>query len=136
MQKGSHHSEETRKKMSEQHTIDIDWAQVDNYLIAGLNGAQCASCLGVTAQHLLRECKKVKGMVFTQYQQIKKEKGDGLIHIAQFDKAIKGKNTEMLKWLGKQRLGQTDRMIQQLEVSEEGVSVYIPSNGMKLNETK
>lgn len=122
--------------MVESREIVIDWAQVDNYLIAGLNGAQTASCLGIKRELLMQRCRKEKGMCFTQYQQSKKEKGDGILLVAQFDKAVKQKNTEMLKWLGKQRLGQTDRIVQQVEVSEEAVSVYIPSNGMQLNENQ
>ena len=86
----------------------IDWDKIDNYFICGASITQCAAQIGCSVDTLERRCRKEKNAEIAQYHQEKREKGNLLLHAAQFDKAIKEKNPTMLIWLGKQRLGQKE----------------------------
>lgn len=111
--------------------VNIDWNVVDNFLIAGLDGVQVAANIGISPETLTHRCEKEKGMNWSLYRQIKYEKGNGLIHVAQFDKAIKQKSSDMLKHLGYHRLNQIPRLNINVE-SSTGVQIYLPSNGMEM----
>lgn len=89
-------------------TKEINWEIIDNMLIAGCNGVQCAAAVGVHPETLYNRCQEEKNTVFSVYSQAKRAHGDGLLHAAQFQKAYKDKNPTMLIWLGKQRLSQKD----------------------------
>jgi hypothetical protein len=47
-------------------------------------------------------------MLFTDYSQEKKKKGDKILRKKQFDTAIESNNVTMQIWLGKQRLHQKE----------------------------
>lgn len=94
--------------------IPIDWNQVDKWLEAHCSGAEIASIIGIYPDTLYDRCQKEKGMVFTEYAQQKKSKGDASIKSKQYEEAMKG-DRGMLIWLGKQWLGQRDN--QDLNVS-------------------
>lgn len=96
------------KKMG-RPAVDVDWKKVDDMLAAGCIGTEIASSLGFSADTLYRHCEQDFKMTFTAYMQQKRAKGDALIRIAQFDEAVRGRDRGMLIWLGKQRLGQTDK---------------------------
>ncbi len=49
-------------------------------------------------------------MGFSEYLRLKKAKGNSLIKVKQFEMAVKDKDKAMLIWLGKQRLGQKDKV--------------------------
>ena len=88
--------------------IEIDWTVVDRLLHAGCNGTEVAAFIGCCADTLYQRCLQEKGMIFSAYLRLKKEKGDAMLLAKQFEKAvIKGDNS-MLIWLGKQRKGQRD----------------------------
>lgn len=113
----------------------INWDKVDNMLVAGMSGVQVAATIGVSLKVLYTRVKKERGMGWAHYAQEKLEKGNGMIHVAQFEKAINGKNTDMLKHLGRFRLNQTERLIVDHN-DAGGVQVYLPDNGMKVNDKK
>jgi hypothetical protein len=87
---------------------EINWELIDNMLISGCSGPQCAAAIGVHPDTLYDRCQADKKTLFSQYAQAKRAHGDGLLHAAQFQKAYKDKNPTMLIWLGKQRLSQKD----------------------------
>lgn len=89
-------------------TKHIDWEIIDDMLIAGCTGTQCAAAIGVHPETLYDRCRYEKGASFSEYSQTKRAHGDALIHSAQFKKACDEKNPTMLIWLGKQRLNQKD----------------------------
>lgn len=89
-------------------TKTVNWEQVDNMLIAGCNGVQCAAALGMHPDTLYKYCEEEKKSNFSAYLQQKRSHGDGLLHAAQFKKAYKDGNPTMLIWLGKQRLDQKE----------------------------
>ncbi len=89
-------------------TKEVNWDQIDNMLMAGCNGVQCAAAIGVSADTLYDRCQLEKNSTFSVYSQQKRAHGDGLLHAAQFQKAYKDRNPTMLIWLGKQRLDQKE----------------------------
>lgn len=95
-------------------TYERDWNKIDDLLIAGCEGTEIASALGITAQTLYAWCKEEKNQTFHDYAQHKRAKGDGLLKAQQFAKAMglteKGDNT-MLIWLGKTRLKQKEESL-------------------------
>jgi len=86
----------------------IDWQKVDQALMAGCNGVQVAAKLGIHPETLYKSVQRDFKMGFSEYEAAKKAKGDALLCELQFDKAVKG-DTTMQIWLGKQRLGQSDK---------------------------
>lgn len=90
-------------------TKEIDWSRVDNMLISGSNGVECASAIGICPETLYLRCRKEKKLVFSVYSQQKKEHGDAMLRAAQYQLAINDKNPTMLIWLGKVRLGQREQ---------------------------
>jgi len=87
----------------------IDWDEVDKLLIAGCMGTDIASHIGLDSKTLYRHCESDKKVSFSTYSQQKRSHGDNLIRMVQFDEAVRKRDRSMLIWLGKQRLGQTDR---------------------------
>ena len=109
--------------------VDVDWKKVDDMLAAGCIGTEIASTLGICADTLYRHCEKDLKMTFTAYMQQKRAKGDALIRIAQFDEAIRNRDRGMLIWLGKNRLGQSDKS----EVEHKG---QVPVEVVNYSTTK
>jgi hypothetical protein len=87
--------------------IQINWEEVDQYLIAGVAGTHIADTLGIHADTLYRRCQEIYKMNFTDYAAKKRQKGNSMLHYKQFKTAMNG-NVSMLVWLGKQRLGQKE----------------------------
>ncbi len=87
---------------------DIDWQTVGKLLEAGCAGTDIASQLGISATTLQRRCRAENNVSFAAFSQQKRMAGDNLLRAAQYKAAMEG-NTTMLVWLGKQRLGQSDK---------------------------
>lgn len=98
---------EPKKNPPRRPQIPINWDVVDKWLEADCTGTQVAGMLAVHPDTLYDRCAREKGMTFTEYSNIKRCKGDGLIKDKQFTEALKG-DRAMLIWLGKQRLGQKE----------------------------
>jgi len=97
-----------KKKSLTKQQIPIDWREVDKYLVAGAKGSEVAAALGISYDTLALRCKQDYNQLFSEYTAKKRQKGDSLLHVKQFQVAMSG-NTTMLVWLGKQRLNQTDQ---------------------------
>lgn len=87
---------------------EIDWALIDNMLIAGCIGTECAAAVGVHPETLYDRCRLDKSTGWSEYLQAKRSHGDGLLRAAQYKKAYNDQNPTMLIWLGKQRLDQKE----------------------------
>lgn len=87
---------------------NIDWRDVDKYLIAGATGTEVASMLGIHPDTLYLRCKEEHNIGFSDYLQQKREKGDSMLKLKQFEQAMEG-DRGMLIWLGKNRLDQSDK---------------------------
>lgn len=94
---------------------EIDWKKVEDLLVAGCMGTGIAAYLGISAQTLYDRCLIEKKMLFSQFSQEKKEKGDEILRAHQYAKALgltdKGDNT-LLIWLGKTRLKQRENPLE------------------------
>jgi len=87
--------------------ININWAEVEKYLMAGCSGTQIAAALGIHKDTLYERCKTEHGMIYSNYSAEKRQKGNSALLGKQFQVAMSG-NVSMLVWLGKQRLGQQE----------------------------
>ena len=87
----------------------VDWKRVDEYLQAQCKGTAIARMLGIHPETLYDACKRDHLTDFSVYSTQKKELGQELLRRTQYDKALAG-NVTMLIWLGKQYLGQADKV--------------------------
>lgn len=110
----------------------IDWNKVDSLLIGGSNGVQVAAELGIHPDTLYRAVEREKHVTFAAYYNQKRAKGDSYIHQAQYQKALKEKNTTMLIWLGKQRCGQRDRDEESAKIPSQDAIVERDNENMSL----
>jgi AraC-like DNA-binding protein len=85
----------------------IDWELVDRFLEAGCNQKQICSSIGISEDTLQRRFKDKYGVAYSVYAVQKAQYGEALLLEAQMRKALEG-NTQMLIWLGRNRLKQTD----------------------------
>lgn len=84
------------------------WDQLDA-LIVWSNEEYCAERLGISSDSLARRIKERTGLSFAEYKQQKKEPMRINLLKKQYDTAISG-NVSMLIWLGKNELGQKDKL--------------------------
>jgi transposase-like protein len=106
----------------------IDWKIVDQFLVGGADGVQIAGRLGIHPNTLYERCLEENKISFSEYSQGKRSKGDALLHLAQFNKAMKG-DSGMLKHLGEHRLGQKSNNKQEMKDIIEGLVHAIRSEG-------
>jgi len=71
----------------------INWDDVDRLLIAGCSGVEVAASHGLNPATIYDRCEKDHGTSFSEYSQEKKAKGQSLIRVQQFEKAL-GRTTE------------------------------------------
>ena len=105
----------------------IDWALVDELLMAGCTGPEIAPHFDMHPTTFYERVSLEKGMNFTNYSQDKKCKGDSILKHAQYKYAAKG-NVPLLMFLGKVRLAQrelaegavpTEHLTQHLELLKQ-----------------
>lgn len=101
----------------------IDWAKVDNALMAGSNGVQVAAMLGIHFDTLSNHCKEEHKTDFSDYLRQKREKGNNLLKAMQYRLAMDG-DRGMLIWLGKNRLDQSDKK----EIKQQNIGGLININ--------
>lgn len=89
---------------------NIDWEEVEQLLMSGCTGTEIAARIGISAPTLYDRCQSDNEMMFSEFSQEKKAKGDTLLKQAQFNAAVIDKDKAMMIWLGKQRLGQKDKI--------------------------
>lgn len=99
----------TKRTKSGPKRIPIDWNEVARWLQEGLGTTQCANRIGVVDETLHWRFRQEKPdpdcECFSQFKAKHRATGDGLLIQWQFDKCRKG-NVDMLKWVGRYRLGQ------------------------------
>ena len=100
--------------------IPIDWTRVEKMAMAGASGVQIAAAIGVHYDTLVNRYKEDNSSDFSEYLTTKREKGNELLLRKQYDVAMSGDKT-MLVWLGKQRLGQSEK--QQTDVTTGGEKI-------------
>lgn len=108
--------------------IILDWEKVDKMLEAGLNGVEVSEMLGISFDTLSNRVKEDKKTDFSEYSRLKRSKGDGRLKLSQFNIAMNG-SEKMNIWLGKQRLGQSDKKEIKQELTGEALNVNFLSTG-------
>ncbi len=96
--------------------------------MAGCSGVEIAAQIGVHENTLYQRCKSDLGVDFVAFKQEKQAAGESLLRKVQFDTAVKDKDRTMLVWLGKQRLGQKEKM------AKAGILLWTPTN-LKMTTT-
>lgn len=89
--------------------IPIDWNKVAAFCMAGCSGATIAHELGITADTLYNRCQQEQQQDFSAFRSRHVMRGDDVLRLKQFEVARNG-DVAMLKWLGKNRLGQRDNV--------------------------
>ncbi|MEY3788842.1 MAG: Psychrobacter phage pOW20-A [Pseudomonadota bacterium] len=92
------------------------WDQLDA-LIVWASQVYCAEKLGISIETLATKIKDRTGLSFPEYKYQKKESLRINLLKKQYDVAMAG-NVSMLIWLGKNELGQKDKLETDMTVSE------------------
>lgn len=94
----------------------INWKEVETAMMAGSTQIRIAGHQGVEADTLRRRFEEEYGETYTVYEARLHRKGEALLEVAQIQKALNNESpgsTQMLIWLGKQKLGQRDHFPEQ-----------------------
>lgn len=86
----------------------IDWQKAGQLYEAGATTEGVAATFGVSPDTLYKVCQRELKIGLSAFVQEKRAKGDELLRAKQFGIAMSG-NVTMLIWLGKQRLGQSEK---------------------------
>jgi hypothetical protein len=104
---------------------ELDWQKIGRMLEADCTAVGIADEFGVSVATLYKRCLRDNKIDFSAFSQQKKMKGNDLLRVKQYQSAMAG-NVVMMIWLGKQRLGQSDKS----EVSgKDGGDIVIRING-------
>jgi len=96
--------------------IQIDWEIVDELCKIQCTGEEIADVLGCSYDTLERRCKEVHKTACADYIKKKAAGGKSSLRRMQY-KAAEGGNATMLIWLGKQYLGQSDKVESKSDVN-------------------
>jgi len=89
--------------------FDVNWDQVDELCAIQCTGEEIAGVLGCDYDTLATACKREKHLAFSDYFKQKASNGKMSLRRTQYTTAMEG-NPTMLVWLGKNWLGQTDKL--------------------------
>lgn len=90
--------------------IFIDWSKLDGFLALGATLLDCSDLMDISEDTIERVIKKKHKLRFSEYREKKMSGMRIRLRQKQYDVAMKG-NVTMLIWLGKQMLGQTDKVM-------------------------
>ncbi len=96
---------------------EIDWKLLDSILQFGARLIDCSEMLDMSDDSIQRKIQDAHGCTFSEYRERKMSKMRMRLLQKQFDVAMAG-NTALLIWLGKQHLGQTDKITQELDTNK------------------
>lgn len=91
--------------------IEIDWKLVENLCNIHCTAEEICGVMGIAYETLVRNVKRTYKKRLDEYLEEKRAGGRVSLRRKQWNKALTGEgNTTMLIWLGKQHLGQSDRL--------------------------
>ncbi len=88
---------------------NIDWAVVRKLLQSGCTAVEVCAYLGVDKQTMYNRCQTDNNCEFSTFYRQSKSKGDALIKVKLFDRAMNSDNPAYLIFMAKARLKMTDR---------------------------
>jgi len=89
--------------------FNINWETVDSMCAIQCTGEEIAGVLGCSYDTLSRGSERDKSCTFAEYFAQKRSSGKMSLRRKQYSMAMEG-NPTLLVWLGKNWLGQTDKM--------------------------
>lgn len=101
---------------------EIDWEQVEEMCFIQCTGEEMAAILKISFDTLERAIQREHKMGFAEYYKIHASGGKKSLRRVQFDKAMDG-NVPMLIWLGKQMLGQTEKVETKIDSEVQGINI-------------
>lgn len=90
--------------------IEIDWNQFDKLCLMQCTATEIAAWFDCSVDTIENKVREEFDMKFSEYFRQKKEKGKIALRRAQYQTAIDKGNTTMQIWLGKQYLGQSEKL--------------------------
>jgi hypothetical protein len=96
----------------------IDWELVKRRLFEGCNPSEISRELGFATSFPLRRCEKELGIPYKDFIHQHASKGNNYLRSAQMKKALSG-DTQMMIFLGKNRLNQSDKCEQKIEADNQ-----------------
>lgn len=105
-----------------QPKIEVDWDQVNRMAYIQCTAKEICQVLGISEDTLSRRCKEEHGVNTADYLNQKGAGGRMSLRRKQFETAMSG-NVTMMIWLGKQYLGQKDKLDQ--DVTSDGKPIQI-----------
>ncbi len=117
--------------------IEINWIEFDKLCFIQATRREVASWFECSEDTIDRACEREKGMNYASYFEEKAGKGKISLRRKQFEMAMEGDRV-MLIWLGKQYLGQADKMDQSVNMDlakkAEEYSKLSPPELLKLHQ--
>lgn len=93
----------------------FNWVLLDGLLKIGGRLKDCQDIMELSHDVIQRTIKREKGVGFTEYRDLKMSRMRTTLLQKQYETAMSG-NVVMLIWLGKQHLGQAEKIEQQNDV--------------------
>lgn len=88
----------------------FDWTKIANMFAIGCNMEEVANVEGVGSDWLRMICERDNGMTLKQFMMKHRDTGKLSLRRAQYRSAVEKGNVQMQIWLGKNWLGQTDKI--------------------------
>ena len=108
---------QSRKGIGGRKKIEVDWETINKLCFIQCTAVEIAAFLEVSEDTLSRRCKETHGVSFAEYIAQKREGGKTSLRRAQWTSAVVKGNPTMLIWLGKQFLGQSDKVQSEVELT-------------------
>lgn len=112
-----------------QLTVD-QWRMFDAMCSAGALEVDIAEAFLVDRKTIDTMVKREREMGFSAYRRQKKGRGRAALAAKQYEMAMNG-NTAMAIFLGKNWLGQSDKLSTDANIKTDNTVIYLPSNGRK-----
>ena len=117
------------KKPMGRPPVEFDWSKLDAILQFGARLIDCHGIMDVADVTIEDKIKKKYGMSFGQYRDLRMSTMRQKLLQKQFDIAMQG-NVTMLIWLGKQHLGQSDKLETELVSANIHINVDKQDTGL------
>jgi len=105
-----------------QPKILVDWDQVNRMAYIQCTAKEICQVLGISEDTLSRRCKEDHGINTADYLNQKGAGGRMSLRRKQFETAMSG-NVTMMIWLGKNILGQKDKIEQNIQSDGKGLEI-------------
>jgi hypothetical protein len=99
----------TKRPKAGRPEANIDWATVKKLLQSGCTSLEVCAYLDINKQTLYNRCISDNNIEFSTFYRQSKSKGDALIKVKLFDRAMNSDNPAYLIFMAKARLNMSDR---------------------------